>query len=181
MVDLHQRREIKVENFESSFISAIGKVNEKELNELLKKSNLTISTAESLTGGMISKKLTAMPGSSNYFTGGIICYNTRVKISLVGVPAPLIVKYGEVSFECAKSLAQSVRLRLKTQIGLSATGVAGPSGVGSGKPIGLVYIALASENDCQVKELHLKGSREEIRKKSASAALGLLYQHLKGG
>ncbi len=175
--------EIKVEDFFTKVLSVIGKTTDEQLASLLKKSKLSISVAESLTGGLVSQRLTNIPGSSEFFIGGIVCYHNRVKVMDVGVPASLISKHGPVSKEVVIAMAEGIRKRMKTDIGLSATGVAGPtppSTFGPPTPVGLVYIALASDAGTEWKELHLQGTRSEIREKAAQAALGLLWLHLGG-
>ena len=179
-MDVKQQQEVKYENFFSKILSVIGKTTEEEVSSLLKKKKLTLSVAESLTGGLISAKLTTIPGSSEYFIGGVVCYSNRIKIMEAGVPASIIVKNGEVSSECAQAMAEGVRKRFRTDIGLSATGVAGPAGVSPPRPIGQVFIAVSSHTESKWKELHLKGTRSDIRQKAAQAALGLLWVHLGG-
>ncbi len=180
MVEETKPAEIKLEDFFTKVLSVIGKTTEDQLAELLKNSRATIAVAESLTGGLISSRLTAMPGSSEYFIGGIVCYNNRIKIMELGIPASVIAQKGPVSKEVAVAMAEGIRRRYRVEIGLSATGVAGPGGVSPPQPIGLTFIALASGRGTEYKELTLQGSRDEIRSKAAQAALGLLWLHLGG-
>jgi len=171
--------EVKLEDFFTKVLSAIGKTTDQQLAELLSKSKVSVAVAESLTGGLISSRLTSIAGSSDFFVGGIICYNNRVKVMDVGVPAALISKMGPVSKEVAIALAEGIRKRMRTDVGLSATGVAGPKPQPPA-PVGLIYIALASSKGTEWKELHLQGTRSEIREKTAQAAVGLLWLHLGG-
>jgi len=171
--------EIKLEDFFTKVLSVIGRTTDQQIADLLNKSKQTVSVAESITGGLISNRLTNVPGSSEYFIGGIVCYSPRIKVVQVGVPAALINQYGAVSKEVAISLAEEIRKRFRTDIGISATGVAGPTPIPPA-PVGKVYIALASNREAEWKELNLQGTRAEIREKAAQAALGLLWLHLGG-
>lgn len=171
--------EIKLEDFFTKVLSMIGKVTDKQIADLLLKSKQTVSVAESVTGGLISSHLSSASGSSDYFIGSIVCYHPRIKVVQVGIPASLISQYGVVSKEVAVSLAEEIRKRFKTDIGISSTGVAGPGPIPPA-PVGKVYIALASEKGSEWKELNLQGTRAEIREKAAQAAMGLLWLHLGG-
>ena len=175
----HQIVEVKLEDFFTKILSVIGKTTEQQIAELLKKSKQTVAVAESLTGGMVSARLTTVAGSSDFFIGGIVCYSPRIKVTQVGVPASLISQYGVVSKEVAISMAEEIKKRFKTDIGLSTTGVAGPTPLPPA-PVGRVYIALASNRETEWKELNLQGTRSEIREKAAQAALGLLWLYLGG-
>jgi len=171
--------EIKLEDFFTKVLSTIGKITDQQIAELLKKTHQTIAVAESVTGGMIASRLTNASGSSEYFIGGVVCYHMRIKVVQVGVPAMLINQFGVVSKEVAIALAEEIRKRFRTDIGLSATGAAGPMPVPPA-PVGKVYVALASDKGSEWKELNLQGTRNEIREKSAQAAMGLLWLHLGG-
>jgi PncC family amidohydrolase len=180
MADPHlQPVEVKLEDFFTKVLSVIGRTTDQQIADLLKKSRQTVSVAESITSGMISSRLTSVAGSSEYFIGGIVCYSSRIKVIQLGVPAALISQYGAVSKEVAVSMAEEVRKRFRTDIGISATGVAGPAPVPPA-PVGKVFIALASGRETDWKELNLQGTRAEIREKAAQAALGLLWLHLGG-
>jgi nicotinamide-nucleotide amidase len=172
--------EVKLEDFFTRVLSVIGKTTESEVAELLKKTRKTVAVAESLTGGLLSSKLTSQAGSSEFFIGGIVCYNNRIKVMDLGVPANIIAHESPVSKEVAIALAEGIKKRYRSDIGLSATGIAGPSTTMPPKPIGLTYIGLASDQGTVFKELHLTGGRGEIREKAAAAALGLLWLHLGG-
>jgi len=171
--------EIKLESFFTKVLSMIGKVTDKQLADLLRKNKQTISVAESVTGGLISSRFTNVAGSSDFFIGGIVCYHPRIKVVQVGVQASLISKYGIVSKEVAMSMAEEIRKRFKTDIGIASTGAAGPRPLPPA-PVGRIYIAISSSKGNEWKELNLQGPRAEIKEKAAQAALGLLWLHLGG-
>jgi len=145
----------------------------------LTKKNLTISIAESCTGGLIAHRLTNTPGSSRYFKLGIVAYSNRVKNSILKVSKSLIVKKGTVSREVAILLAQGVRKLAKTHISLGITGIAGPTGATKNKPVGLVFIAATSKNKIACKKFNFKGNRCSIKNQACEAALRLLRQFIK--
>ncbi len=142
----------------------------------------TLSVAESCTGGGLGQLLTATPGSSRYFWGGIISYDNRVKQTLLGVEASVLERHGAVSPEVAEAMAAGVRDRLDTDWGISITGIAGPSGDSQYKPVGLVYIGLSTaEKTCTKKYLFGQSlTREQIRQRSALSALDWLRTELLG-
>lgn len=150
------------------------------MGRLLEGRGLSLSVAESCTGGMIAARITDVPGSSAYFTGGVVAYDNRVKENVLAVPAGELEKHGAVSEEVARSMASGVRKLLKTDIGLAVTGIAGPGGGTTGKPVGLVYAALDGPGTVFCRELRLKGSRFEIRSATTAAALELLRSYLEG-
>ncbi len=170
--------EVQIEDFMSKMFSAIGKTTDEELAVLIKKENISLSVAESLTGGRICERITSFPGASDYFAGGIVCYTNRIKVTELAVPASIIAKDGPVNSKVAEILAENIRKKFRTSIGLSATGVAGPSTVSPPKPIGLAYIAVSGEKGLLCKEFNFQGSRSEIREKAAQAALGMLWMYL---
>ena len=174
-----QATEVKLEDFFTKVLSVIGQTTDDQISDLLKKSRQTIAVAESLTGGLVSSRLTNLGGSSDFFIGGIVCYSPRVKVTNVGVPAGLISQFGVVSKEVAVSLAEEIKKRFRTDIGLAVTGVAGPAPIPPA-PVGRVYIALAGKRETEWKELNLQGTRTEIREKAAQACLGLLWLYLGG-
>ena len=139
---------------------------------LLKEQGLTVGTAESCTGGLISKLLTDLPGSSAAFRGGIVSYTNEVKEGVLGVPRALLTEYGAVSPQVAEAMALGARKALGCDIALSATGVAGPDPDDRGNPIGLVYLGLAWAGGCQV--VTYQGGqveRERIRRRAPQTAL----------
>ncbi|MCU0640680.1 MAG: CinA family protein [Candidatus Margulisbacteria bacterium] len=171
--------EIKLEDFFTKFLSVIGKATDQQIAQLLRQSKQTVSVAESVTGGLVASHLTGVPGSSDYFVGGIVCYSPRVKVTQVGVPPAVISQHGVVSKETAIALAEEIKKRLRTDIGLATTGVAGPAPLPPA-PVGKVFIALAGKSTVEYKELNLQGTRAEIREKAARACLGLLWLYLGG-
>lgn len=136
----------------------------------------TLSTAESCTGGLIAKRITDVPGSSACFLEGVITYSNAAKTRLLGVPPDLIATHGAVSAPVARAMAVNARERSGSDFSLSVTGIAGPSGGTPEKPVGLVFIGLASDKHCVVKELRLGSilGREAVRDRACKAALDML-------
>jgi PncC family amidohydrolase len=137
---------------------------------------LTVATAESCTGGLVAHLLTEVPGSSGYVRGGIVAYADDVKRAELGVPAGLLDAYGAVSAEVAVAMAEGVRSRLGTDLGVGVTGVAGPGGGTAAKPVGLVYVAVASEAAPNVRRFLWPGDRSGNKRASAAAAIGMLVE-----
>ena len=144
----------------------------------LRAQGLTLATAESLTGGLLSKSITDVPGASAVFRGGVVTYQTPVKASLLGVDQQLLDAYGPVCRPVARAMAEGVRQLLGADLALSTTGVAGPDPDEFGAPVGLVYIALAGDGWCLCRELRLAGSRSLIREMTCEAARDLLAEQL---
>ena len=138
--------------------------------------NFTIATAESCTGGLVASRLTDFAGASNYFKGGIVAYANEIKNKILRVKAETLENFGAVSSETALEMAKNVREIFSSTFGLSTTGVAGPS-TSENKSVGTVFIAIAGENFCEVKEFHFKGSRSEIKFQTADAAFEILMRH----
>ena len=147
-------------------------------NELILK-KLTVALAESCTGGFISKKLTDQPGSSKYFKGSLVAYDNTVKERLLDISKDILRDKGAVSREVALAMANNIRKKFNVDIGLSATGISGPSGGSEDKPIGLIYIAIATKNDEIVKKFNLIPSRYEHRKIATHTALNMLRLFIK--
>ncbi|HSS60082.1 MAG TPA: CDP-diacylglycerol--glycerol-3-phosphate 3-phosphatidyltransferase [Candidatus Limnocylindrales bacterium] len=145
-----------------------------QLGEVLRGSGLTVSVAESVTGGMIGSLITDQPGSSEYFAGGVIAYSNDVKRELLGVPADLFESVGAVSSEVAVAMAKGVRARLGTRLAVATTGIAGPGAGGTAKPVGLTYIAVESEVHQSWREFTFSGDRAAIRHQTAVEALRML-------
>lgn len=150
----------------------------RRIGSLFEKTGMTFSVCESCTGGMLGSSITRTPGSSRYFLGGIIAYDNSVKNRVVGVPFSLINTFGAVSAEVAESMAESTRARLKSDVCVSITGIAGPGGGSKGKPVGLVFICLAKGAFRQTKRYRFSGNRETIRTKACAAAFELLINML---
>ena len=153
---------------------------EEVLGKLLRERKLTISLAESLTGGLVQHKLTQIPGSSDYFMGGIVSYSNEAKMELLGVRESSLKKYGAVSELVAKEMAEGVRKRLGTDIGISTTGIAGPTGATATKPVGLVYLALSAKDIVIARKQIFGPDRNSVKQRSAQAALELARRYLLG-
>jgi PncC family amidohydrolase len=137
---------------------------------------LTLATAESCTGGLVAHLITEVPGSSAYLRGGIVAYSDEVKRAELGVPANVLAAHGAVSAQVAVAMAEGVRARLGTDLGVGVTGVAGPDGGSEAKPVGLVYVAVAGRGPAEVRRFHWPGDRSENKRLSAGAALELLLE-----
>lgn len=148
-----------------------------EVHRRLDATGATVAVAESLTGGMLGAELTAMPGSSATFRGGLIVYATDLKESLGGVPGPLLDAEGAVSAEVAAAMAAGARDRIGTTYALALTGVAGPDSQ-DGRPPGTVYVAIAGPGGGRVQELKITGDRREVRVGAVQAALAMLRDAL---
>jgi len=151
---------------------------EEVVGNLLRDRGLTLAVAESCTGGMVSARLTRVPGSSDYFRGGIIAYANEAKERLLGVPGALIGAKGAVSEEVALAMAQGAREKLGADVALAVTGIAGPGGGSQEKPVGLVHIAFAGGAKAFARRLFLPASRDLIRERSTLLALDLLRREL---
>lgn len=134
----------------------------------------TLSTAESCTGGGIGAALTAVPGSSAVYMGGVISYDNAVKMGVLGVPEEWIEKYGAVSPWVAMEMASGVRGLLHTDVAVSVTGLAGPGGDEHGHPVGTVYIAYEDRERNGVHHYHFEGDRDAVRNQTIEAALKLI-------
>ncbi len=145
---------------------------------LLKEHGLTLSTAESCTGGLLAGRVTAVPGSSSVLMAGAVTYSNESKTDLVGVPPDLIAAHGAVSHEVAEAMARGARERFKTDLAVGITGIAGPDGGSKEKPVGLVYISLASANGVEVDKNTFLGRREDIRLRSTQTALVMIRDHV---
>jgi nicotinamide-nucleotide amidase len=144
------------------------------VGELLTRKGKTIAVAESCTGGLITKLLTDIPGSSTYFTYGWITYSDQAKISELGVSADLIQEYGAVSEQVAGAMAEGARKRAGTDYAISITGIAGPAGGTEQKPVGLVYIGVDCEKGSEILRCHFSGDRRFIRLRAAQTVFNLL-------
>ena len=149
-----------------------------KISNMLKNQKLVIATAESCTGGLIAHTLTNISGSSEYFDRGIVSYSNRAKMELLDVPEDMLKKYGAVSMEVAKSMAKGVRIKSNVDIGISTTGIAGPTGGSKEKPVGLVFIAVSTERNIVVKKFKFSGDRSQNKKSTCDAALDMLLDVL---
>jgi nicotinamide-nucleotide amidase len=139
---------------------------------------LTLATAESCTGGLVSARLTAVPGSSSVFKGGVVSYANEVKEAALGVPAELLERHGAVSAEVAKAMAEGARAHLGADVGVAVTGVAGPDGGTPEKPVGLVFVHAVGPDGEEARRSELPGDREMIRGRATAAALHLVRRLL---
>ncbi len=146
-----------------------------KVHELFKNQKLTLSVAESCTGGLISHWITSAPGASAFFRSGIVAYSRNCKEDILNVSDDLIKKFGMVSKEVAIEMAERVRLLTKTDYSVSTTGNLGPD-VLEGKNSGLIYVAVSKEGETVTKQLNFKGSREENKEEASMAALNLLIE-----
>ncbi|MEW6615622.1 MAG: competence/damage-inducible protein A [Thermodesulfobacteriota bacterium] len=147
------------------------------VGDLLRENGDTIAVAESCTGGLISHRLTNIPGSSDYMMRGIVAYSNQAKTDLLNVPASLIDESGAVSAKVAEKMAQGVRELGKTTLGLAVTGIAGPGGGTPDKPLGLVFISLADKKGTLVKSYNFTGDRSRIRLATSQTALDLVRRY----
>jgi nicotinamide-nucleotide amidase len=144
---------------------------------LLILNNATISAAESCTGGLFAQRLTSIAGSSTYFLGGVVCYSNELKTAWADVPTALIQTKGAVSAEVAIALAEGIRRRAGSQLGIGITGIAGPGGGSEEKPVGTVHIAISTATGVKERRLHFPGDREMIRVQASQAALDMVRIH----
>ncbi len=149
------------------------------IGDLLREKSLTLSIAESCTGGLIQDHITDVPGSSDYFLGGIVSYSNDTKISVLGVNPKSLEQFGAVSNEVAEEMAQGVRKKIGTDIGIAVTGIAGPGGGTKEKPIGLVYIGFADSDSAYANKFLFGNDRVINKRRSAGTALGILWKNLK--
>ena len=155
------------------------KAREECVGEQLKAQGKTIACAESCTGGLLTSRLTDVPGRSGYVRGAVVSYTNEVKEQLVGVRPETIDAYTEISAETAREMAQGIRRLLSTDIGVGITGLAGPGGM-AGKPAGLVYIAVSGSKGTVVKPCQFQGGRLSVKQQSADQALQMIQDYLGG-
>ena len=136
----------------------------------------SLATAESCTGGGIGDALTAVPGASNVYKGGIISYCNEIKHNLLDVPEEMLAQYGAVSDPVAQAMAKGARGALNADVAVSVTGLAGPSGDEYGNPVGTVYIGYADANTCLSRHFLFSGDRESVRGQAIEAALALICE-----
>jgi PncC family amidohydrolase len=137
---------------------------------------LTVALAESCTGGLVSASITEVAGSSGYFLGGVVSYANRAKSAFLDVPDATLAAHGAVSAQVARAMATGARSRFEATLAAAITGVAGPDGGSEEKPVGLVYMGLASAPGVEVRRLQLAGDRQSIRHAAAAAALEWLVE-----
>ena len=153
---------------------------ESVVGDLLRAAGATLTAAESCTGGLFSQRITAVPGSSDYFLGAAVTYSNELKTRLVGVPPEMLAGHGAVSEPVARAMAEGVRRSLGSDWGVGITGVAGPGGGSAEKPVGTVHLAVAGPRDGEVehRQLRLPGDRDRVRRFAAQIALEMLRRRL---
>jgi nicotinamide-nucleotide amidase len=185
--DTEEEANRRVKEAEEQIIPLLGVENvsggndeplEKVIGERLRERGLTLATAESCTGGLIARRITAVPGASDYLDRAFVTYSNRAKEELLKVPGEMIEANGAVSEPVALAMARGTRTESGTDVAVAITGIAGPSGGSPEKPVGTVFIACATGRGC-VAEKHLfSGTREQIQESAAQAALVLLWRTL---
>jgi len=151
----------------------------KKISYLLKEKKITIATAESCTGGLIAHTLTNVSGSSDYFDRGIVSYSNRSKNELLDVPVDTLKKYGAVSKQVAKAMAENIRIKSRVDIGVATTGIAGPTGGTKEKPVGLVYIGISTSEGTYIRKYRFSGNRLQNKENTCNAALWMILDYLK--
>ena len=151
-----------------------------KIGDLLRARGWTLATAESCTGGLVADRITNIPGSSDYFVGGIVAYANAVKIQTLGVSGETIERCGAVSRETVLEMAQGARAALHADIAVSVSGIAGPGGGQPGKPVGATWIGLAAADGAWARVFTWDGDRVQNKASSAEAALQMLYDYLQG-
>ena len=157
-----------------SVYSVDGRSLEVVIGDLLRAGGLNISVAESCTGGLLASRLTDVPGSSDYFDRGVVCYSNRAKTELLGIPAALIEAHGAVSEEVARAMAGAIRERSGSGVGVGITGIAGPGGGTAEKPVGTVSIAVTVQSAVSVRTFRFIGAREQIKFQATQGAMNML-------
>jgi len=153
---------------------------EQEIGELLRQKRMTLGVVESATGGLISHRITNVPGSSDYYKGSVTAYSNEAKAGVVGVKPATIDRYGAVSAQVAEEMAEGGRKLLAVDICLADTGIAGPGGATPGKPTGLFYIGLSIPGRVYSRRHDFSGNREQNKQDAAEAALKWLKEYLSG-
>ena len=151
---------------------------EKEIGNLLRQKGLTLGAVESATGGLISHRLTNVPGSSDYYKGSVTAYSNEAKIKVVGVKEATISQYGAVSSQVAEEMAEGGRKVLAVDVCLADTGIAGPGGATPGKPVGLLYLGLSHQGGTCSRKHNFQGDREQNKQSAAEVALSWLKEYL---
>jgi nicotinamide-nucleotide amidase len=169
------------EELGDAIFSTSGEFMEEVVGRLLRESGKTLAAAESCTAGMLGMQITRVPGSSDYFLGGIICYSNEAKTDLCGVSPDLLRKHGAVSAEVAEALARGARNAFHSSLGVAITGIAGPGGGSTEKPVGLVYIGISDGTQTLSRHRIMPGDRESIRERSTYLALSWLRRFMVHG
>jgi nicotinamide-nucleotide amidase len=164
----------------TAIFSAHGEPMEVHVGNLLRQEGLTLSVAESCTGGLIGHLLTEVSGSSQYFQGGAVVYSNASKINLLAVSERTIQQFGAVSEETAREMARGVRECFKTNLGLAVTGIAGPDGGSEDKPVGTVHVALAVGDEIFSEKYLFRGKRRQVKLQTAMMALDWVRRYICG-
>jgi len=151
----------------------------KKVSNLLKEKNLKVATAESCTGGLIAHTLTNISGSSDYFDRGVVSYSNKAKTDFLGVPENILKKYGAVSKEVVKIMAEGIRIKSNVDLGIATTGIAGPTGGTKEKPVGLVFIAISTSHGTYIRRYQFSGNRLQNKEQTCNASLWMIHDHLK--
>ena len=175
------RVEMEVRRLVGSYIFAAGDQNMEEVvGHLLLEKNLSVSVAESCTGGLIGHRLTSVPGSSSYFHGGVVVYSNQSKVDLLRVDPRTLETHGAVSERTVEEMARGVKDRIKTDLGLAVTGIAGPDGGTRQKPVGTVHVGLAARGKTFSREYRFWGNRRQVKLNSSMMALDWVRRYLNG-
>jgi nicotinamide-nucleotide amidase len=166
------------EKLGDAVFSTDGSTMEEVIGRLLRERRATLATAESCTGGLISMRITEVPGSSEYYMQGAVTYSNEAKIRMLGVPKEVIEEHGAVSAETAEAMAVGIRRHSGTDYAVSVTGIAGPGGGTPSKPVGTVYIGCAGPEGVTTRHVLLPGDRELVRWRASQAALDLLRRQI---
>jgi nicotinamide-nucleotide amidase len=162
-----------------SYIIAVDhEILEGKVGSILNNKGLTLAVAESCTGGLIGNRLTNVSGSSGYFLGGVIAYSNEAKKNLLGVSPETLRRYGAVSNQTAREMAQGAQRQFQSRMALSVTGVAGPDGGSDEKPVGTVCIGLVADDFISASKYHFQGSREQVKLESSEMALDWIRRYL---
>jgi len=153
---------------------------EQEIGDLLRQRGMMLGVIESATGGLISHRITNVPGSSDYYKGSVTAYSNEAKVRVVGVKQGTIDKFGAVSARAAEEMAEGGRKLLAVDICLADTGIAGPGGATAEKPVGLFYLGLSHQGRTYSRRHHFSGNRERNKEDAAESALRWLKEYLSG-
>jgi len=166
------------DELDDAIYSRDGQSLEQIVGYWLQMRNATLAAAESCTGGLLAERITSVAGSSRYFLGGAVVYSNALKTELAGVPTEMIERHGAVSREVAAALAEGIRYRCESTLGVGITGVAGPGGGTAEKPVGLVFHAVASDAGTEVIQRNFPGDRKRIRRFASTMALDMVRKKL---
>jgi nicotinamide-nucleotide amidase len=163
-----------------SVYSTDGRAMELVVGDLLGERRLTVAVAESCTGGLLASRITDVPGSSEYFDCGVVCYSNAAKTAWLGVPEALIATHGAVSEPVAGAMADGIRSRAAVDVGIGITGIAGPGGGTPEKPVGTVAIGVITPRERWIRTFHFNGAREMVKYQSTQSAMNMLRLLLLG-